>query len=100
MSIVYTGIGGPTATVALEELIELGAHTFIRTGTCGMLQSNSQRGDLFILTGYVRGGGTTLAYISVQYPAVAHPDLVQALKLAFFNSQIPAYLLYHSALSL
>ncbi|MBO5753006.1 MAG: nucleoside phosphorylase [Proteobacteria bacterium] len=82
VSIVSTGIGGPSAAIALEELIELGAHTFIRTGTCGMIQPNSQRGDLFIPTGCVRGGGTTLAYVPVQYPAVAHPELVQALKQA------------------
>lgn len=82
VSIVSTGIGGPSAAIAMEELIELGAHTFIRTGTCGMLQPDSRRGDLFIPTGCVRGGGTTLAYVPVHYPAVAHPDLVQALKRA------------------
>lgn len=85
VSIVSTGIGGPSAAIAMEELIELGAHTFIRTGTCGMLQPGSQRGDLFIPTGCVRGGGTTLAYVPVHYPAVAHPDLVLALKQAAFR---------------
>lgn len=82
VSIVSTGIGGPSAAIAMEELIELGAHTFIRTGTCGMIQPNHQRGDLFIPTACVRGSGTTRAYVPIEYPAVAHPDLVQALKIA------------------
>ena len=79
IAIMSTGIGGPSAAIALEELINIGADTFIRTGTCGSLQPQIKRGDCVIATAAVRGSGTTNAYVPTEYPAVADPDLVSAL---------------------
>jgi uridine phosphorylase len=79
LSIVSTGIGGPSAAIAMEELGAIGADTFIRTGTCGLLQDGMQRGDLVIATGSVRGGATADAYVPLSYPAVAHHEIVHDL---------------------
>lgn len=84
VSVTSTGIGGPSAAIALEELSKCGAHTFIRVGTCGGMQENVLGGDLVIASGAVRMEGTSREYAPVEYPAV--PDftvtsaLVQAAK--------------------
>lgn len=84
VSVTSTGIGGPSAAIALEELSKCGAHTFIRVGTCGGMQENVLGGDLVIANGAVRMEGTSREYAPVEYPAV--PDfavtsaLVQAAK--------------------
>ncbi|MGB2628655.1 MAG: nucleoside phosphorylase [Candidatus Acidiferrum sp.] len=79
VSVVASGIGGPSTAIAVEELIALGARTFLRVGTCGSLQSNVKIGDTIISTAAVREEGTTRQYIAVEYPAVASWDVVQSL---------------------
>jgi uridine phosphorylase len=78
VSTTSSGIGGPSAAIAVEELSELGAHTFLRVGTCGAAQSGIKMGDLVIATGSVRSEGTPDAYVPREYPAIAHPDVVNA----------------------
>ncbi len=78
VSTTSSGIGGPSAAIAVEELAELGAHTFLRVGTCGAAQSGIKMGDLVIATGSVRSEGTPDAYVPREYPAIAHPDVVNA----------------------
>ena len=84
VSVVSTGIGGPSAAIAIEELSKCGAHTFLRVGTCGGMQENILGGDLVIADGAIRMEGTSREYAPVEYPAV--PDftvttaLVQAAK--------------------
>lgn len=84
VSVMSTGIGGPSAAIAMEELVALGAHTFIRIGTCGGMQPSLLPGTLIFPTGAVRMEGTTQEYMPLAYPAV--PDfallscLVQAAK--------------------
>ena len=79
-----TGIGGPSASIAMEELVRCGADTFLRIGTCGGMQENILGGDLVIADGAIRMEGTSREYAPVEYPAV--PDftvttaLVQAAK--------------------
>ena len=73
VSVTSTGIGGPSASIALEELVQCGAKTFIRIGTCGGLQTEVRSGDIVIATGAVRMEGTTKEYAPIEYPAV--PDL-------------------------
>ena len=68
-----TGIGGPSASIALEELVNCGADTFIRVGTCGGMQTEVCGGDLVIATGAIRMEGTSREYAPIEYPAV--PDL-------------------------
>jgi uridine phosphorylase len=78
VSTTSSGIGGPSAAIAVEELSELGAHTFLRVGTCGAAQPGIRMGDLVIATGSVRSEGTPDAYVPREYPAIAHPDVVNA----------------------
>ena len=86
VSVVSTGIGGPSAAIALEELIHCGAHTFIRVGTSGGMQPEVLGGDLVIATGAVRMDGTGTEYAPIEYPATAHFDVVQALQQAAAQS--------------
>ena len=82
VSVTSTGIGGPSAAIALEELVHCGADTFIRVGTSGGMQPEVLAGDLVVATGAVRMDGTGREYAPVEYPAVAHYDVVEALKHA------------------
>ena len=68
-----TGIGGPSASIAMEELHACGADTFIRTGTCGGIDLNVQSGDIVVATGAIRYEHTSLEYAPIEFPAV--PDL-------------------------
>jgi uridine phosphorylase len=82
VSVTSTGIGGPSAAIAMEELFKAGAHTFIRVGTCGGIDTEVQSGDLVIATGAVRAEGTSREYAPIEYPAVANLDVVCALREA------------------
>ena len=73
VSVTSTGIGGPSASIALEELANIGAHTFIRVGTCGGMQLDVVGGDVVVATGAVRMEGTSKEYAPVEFPAV--PDV-------------------------
>ena len=82
VSVVSTGIGGPSASIAVEELIHCGADTFIRVGTSGGMQKEVLGGDLVIATGAIRFEGTTKEYAPIEYPAVPDFDVTTALKEA------------------
>ncbi len=82
VSVTSTGIGCPSAAIALEELVRVGADTFIRVGTSGHIQKDSVSGELAIITGAIRDEGTTRHYMPIEFPAVADIDLVMALKRA------------------
>lgn len=77
-----TGIGGPSTAIAVEELHNLGADTFIRTGTCGGIDLDVQSGDIVIATGAIRYEHTSMEYAPIEFPAVADFDVVAALKSA------------------
>ena len=79
VSVTSTGIGGPSAAIAMEELVMSGADTFIRIGTCGGMQTEVMSGDVVIATGAIRMEGTSREYAPVEYPAVADYQLVNAL---------------------
>ena len=80
VTVTSTGIGGPSTAIAIEELVQLGARTFIRVGTCGAMQPDAHVGDLIVATGAVRDEGTTRQYAPVEHPAVADADVVRALR--------------------
>ncbi|MGN0334113.1 MAG: uridine phosphorylase [Lachnospiraceae bacterium] len=82
VSVTSTGIGGPSASIALEELANCGADTFIRVGTCGGMQPEVCGGDVVIATGAVRMEGTSKEYAPIEYPAVADLDVTNALVAA------------------
>ncbi len=92
VSVVSTGIGCPSAAIAIEELIKIGADTFIRVGTAGSLQPDISLGDLVISTGSVREEGTTKQYVPEIYPAVADIEVTSALKQAAVNLGYPHHL--------
>lgn len=72
ISATSTGIGGPSAAIAVEELANIGAKAFIRIGTCGALKSEIQSGDLIIPLAAIRAEGTTKEYLPEEFPAVAN----------------------------
>ena len=74
-----TGIGGPSASIAMEELHKCGADTFIRTGTCGGIALDVQSGDVVVATGAVRMEGTSREYAPIEFPAVADFQVTNAL---------------------
>ena len=82
VSVTSTGIGGPSAAIALEELVHCGADTFIRVGTCGAMQLDIMGGDIVVATGAVRMEGTSKEYAPIEYPAVASYPVIQALTKA------------------
>lgn len=79
VSVTSTGIGGPSAAIAMEELVNVGADTFVRVGTCGAMQTNIMGGDLVIATAAVRNEGTSREYAPIEYPAVADFEITKEL---------------------
>jgi uridine phosphorylase len=82
VSVTSTGIGCPSAAIALEELVRVGAKTFVRVGTSGSIQPGTKSGELAIVSGAIRDEGTSLHYMPADFPAVAHYEVVQALRKA------------------
>ncbi|MDR3766070.1 MAG: uridine phosphorylase, partial [Butyricicoccus sp.] len=80
VGVCSTGIGGPSAAIALEELVECGADTFIRVGTSGGMQDDVKAGDICIATAAIRQEGTSREYLPIEFPAVADFDIVLALR--------------------
>lgn len=79
VSVTSTGIGGPSAAIALEELVMSGADTFIRIGTCGGMQTEVMSGDVVIANGAIRMEGTSKEYAPIEFPAVADIRITNAL---------------------
>ena len=79
VSVTSTGIGGPSAAIAIEELSKCGAHTFLRVGTCGGMQENILGGDLVIADGAIRMEGTSREYAPIEFPAVPDYEVLTAL---------------------
>lgn len=77
--VTSTGIGGPSASIAMEELIKLGVDTFVRVGTCGGMHEEVRAGDVVIATGAIRMEGTSREYLPIEFPAVADFGLVRDL---------------------
>ena len=79
ISACSTGIGGASASIAVEELANLGADTFIRLGTCGAINEKINCGEIIICSGAMRQDGTSNDYVDVSYPAVANHEIILAL---------------------
>ena len=90
-----TGIGGPSASIAMEELHKCGADTFIRTGTCGGIDVNVQSGDIVVATGAVRFEHTSREYAPIEFPAVADFTIAAALALMTVGDRILSYAVVH-----
>ena len=92
VSVCSTGIGGPSAAIAMEELVKIGVHTFIRIGTCGGMALNVKSGDAVIATGAIRMEGTSREYAPVEFPAVPDFSVLCALVRAAQQMHLP----YHT----
>ena len=92
VSVTSTGIGGPSASIALEELVKVGGKYFIRVGTSGGMQKEVKSGDLVIATGAIRMEGTSKEYAPIEFPAVANYDIITALKKSAEKLNIPHHL--------
>ena len=79
VSVCSTGIGGPSAAIAVEELVMCGADTFIRVGTCGGIELDVRSGDVVVATGAIRFEHTSREYAPIEYPAVANFEVTTAL---------------------
>ena len=80
VSVCSTGIGGPSASIAMEELHNIGADTFVRVGTCGGIHLDVCSGDIVVATGAVRYEHTSVEYAPIEYPAVPDFGLTLALR--------------------
>jgi uridine phosphorylase len=91
MTVCATGMGGPAVAIAVEELAHMGADTFIRVGSCGVLQPDMMPGDVIVATGTVRFGGTGNAYLPLNFPAVATFEVTRALVDAAAELKLPVH---------
>ena len=82
VSVCSTGIGGPSASIAMEELKNIGADTFIRVGTCGGIALDVLPGDVVVASGAIRYEHTSLEYAPIEFPAVPDFGVAGALKAA------------------
>jgi uridine phosphorylase len=80
VSVVSTGIGCPSAAIAVEELVDAGAHTFVRVGSSGSMQAKVHKGDVVVVNASIRDEGTTRTYLPIEFPAVADIEVVNAMR--------------------
>ena len=79
VSVCSTGIGGASASIAMEELANIGVDTFLRVGTCGGIDLDVKSGDVVIATGAIRMEGTSREYAPIEFPAVADLEVTNAI---------------------
>ena len=91
VSVTSTGIGGPSASIAMEELKRVGADTFIRVGTSGGMALDVKSGDLVVATGAIRMEGTSKEYAPIEYPAVPDLTVTNALVKAAGKLNFPCH---------
>ncbi len=92
ISATSTGIGSPSAVIALEELARIGADTFIRVGSTGAIQEDIEIGDLIITSSAVRLEGTSKEYVRIEYPASANYEVLLALIEAAESEGLPYHI--------
>ena len=79
VTVCSTGMGGPSLTIAIEELAECGAETMIRVGTCNSTSEKLDRNEVLIPNGAVRMETVSNHFSPVEYPAVPDSDVLDAL---------------------
>ena len=88
VSVTSTGIGCPSAAIAVEELARVGADTFIRVGTSGGIQPGTKSGDLAIVSAAIRDEGTSSHYMPMEFPAIADLEIITALRRAAQTKEV------------
>ena len=91
VTVCSTGIGGPSAAIAMEELHKCGADTFLRAGTCGGIDLNVQAGDIVVATGAIRYEHTSLEYAPLEFPAVPDLDIANCMVRAAKSLGLPLH---------
>lgn len=97
VTVCSTGIGAPSAIIAMEELCLCGARQFVRVGSAGALQPHINLGDLIVVEGAVRDDGGSASYAPIAYPAIADHHLTQAMssylsqKRTFFTGLVRSH---------
>jgi len=89
VSVTSTGIGGPSTSIAMEELYGCGAHTMVRIGSCASASPESRIGDVIIPKGAIRMEGTGNYYLPMEFPAVPSYPLFTAFRDAAVESGLP-----------
>jgi uridine phosphorylase len=89
VTVTSTGIGCPSTAIAVEELIKIGADTFIRVGTSGGIQPDTKTGEVAIVTAAIRDEGTSRHYLPIEFPAVADVEVVLALREGAIKAKLP-----------
>ena len=90
VTVMSTGMGGPSTAIGIEELKKCGADTLIRVGTCGGIDPTVVPGTLIIPNGAIRKEGTTREYVPIEYPAVPNFDVMLALRQAAISLGLPS----------
>jgi len=80
VSVVSTGIGGPSTAICVEELVSIGVRTLIRVGTCGAMQYDIRSGEVIVVQGAMRDDGASYRYLPAGFPALADHEVVNALR--------------------
>ncbi len=88
VSVMSTGMGGPSTAIGLEELYKIGADTFIRVGTCGGMDLDVIAGDIIVANAAIRKEGTTREYVPIEFPAVSDFKTTTALVEACENLKL------------
>lgn len=88
ITVCSSGIGGPAASIAFEELIKLGARVLIRVGSAGGRQPKTPIGTPIVITASYRGEGTSDAYLPTEFPAAASLDVTNALVYAMNQQEV------------
>lgn len=89
VAVTSTGIGGPSAAIAVEELHQCGADTMLRVGTCASTSEKVSLGDVVIPNGAVRMEGVSTHYLPIEYPAVPDFQVVKAVEQAAQKLEFP-----------
>lgn len=91
ITVCSTGIGAPSAIIALEELVQCGAKYMVRVGSAGAMQANIGLGELIVAEAAVRDEGGSKAYVASAFPAVASHQLVAGLDSYLKLHDYPAH---------
>ena len=89
--ICSTGIGGPSVSIAVEEMAQLGITTFLRVGTTGAIQPHVNVGDIIVTQAAVRLDGASLHFAPMEFPAVADFSCTTALVAASQQANIKTH---------
>ncbi len=77
-----SGMGAPSASIVINELVQLGIKTVIRIGTCGSIQDHVKSGSVVVSTSALVRQGAARDIAPEGYPAVADPFLTVAMVAA------------------